>query len=31
VLNGFAWDAARQRMLVTGKLWPHIFELKITP
>jgi glutaminyl-peptide cyclotransferase len=31
VLNGIAWDAARQRMLVTGKLWPHIFELKITP
>ena len=31
VLNGIAWDAARRRLLVTGKLWPHIFELKIDP
>ena len=31
VLNGIAWDAARRRLLVTGKLWPHIFELKIEP
>lgn len=29
VLNGIAWDAVRRRLLVTGKLWPHIFELKI--
>lgn len=31
VLNGIAWDAGRQRLLVTGKLWPHIFELKMLP
>jgi glutamine cyclotransferase len=31
VLNGIAWDSARRRLLVTGKLWPHIFELKIEP
>jgi glutamine cyclotransferase len=31
VLNGIAWDAERRRLLVTGKLWPHIFELKIEP
>ena len=31
VLNGIAWDAVRRRLLVTGKLWPHIFELKIDP
>ena len=31
VLNGIAWDAARRRLLVTGKLWPHIFELKLAP
>lgn len=31
VLNGIAWDAARKRLLVTGKLWPEIFELSIGP
>jgi len=31
VLNGMAWDAARGRLLVTGKLWPAIFELQIDP
>jgi glutamine cyclotransferase len=29
VLNGIAWDSATGRMLVTGKLWPYIFELKV--
>lgn len=29
VLNGIAWDSASGKMLVTGKLWPHIFEVKI--
>lgn len=28
VLNGIAWDSARKRLLVTGKLWPHVFELQ---
>jgi glutamine cyclotransferase len=29
VLNGIAWDEADQRLFVTGKLWPSIFEIKI--
>ena len=28
VLNGIAWDSASGKMLVTGKLWPYIFEIK---
>jgi glutaminyl-peptide cyclotransferase len=31
VLNGIAYDAARDRLLVTGKLWPKIFEIAIVP
>ncbi len=31
VLNGIAWDEARQRLFVTGKLWPKIFEIKVIP
>lgn len=31
VLNGIAWDAEQQRLLVTGKLWAHIFEIKLIP
>lgn len=27
VLNGIAWDRARDRVLVTGKYWPTLFEL----
>jgi glutamine cyclotransferase len=29
VLNGIAYDAARDRLFVTGKLWPRIFEIKV--
>jgi glutaminyl-peptide cyclotransferase len=29
VLNGIAYDAARKRLFVTGKLWPKIFEIRI--
>ena len=29
VLNGIAYDAARDRLFVTGKLWPKVFEIKI--
>lgn len=29
VLNGIAYDQARGRLFVTGKLWPHLFEIKI--
>lgn len=27
VLNGIAWDADRQRLFVTGKLWPSLYEI----
>ena len=29
VLNGIAWDAARRRLYVTGKLWPKLFALAL--
>jgi glutamine cyclotransferase len=29
VLNGIAYDAAKDRLFVTGKLWPKIFEIRI--
>jgi glutaminyl-peptide cyclotransferase len=31
VLNGIAFDAANNRLFVTGKLWPRIFEIKLIP
>jgi len=30
VLNGIAYDAAGDRLFVTGKLWPRLFEIKLT-
>jgi glutamine cyclotransferase len=30
VLNGIAYDAARDRLFVTGKLWPKLFEIRLT-
>jgi glutaminyl-peptide cyclotransferase len=29
VLNGIAYDEAHDRLFVTGKLWPKVFEIKI--
>ncbi|GBG68771.1 hypothetical protein CBR_g3313 [Chara braunii] len=29
VLNGIAWDGQRERLFVTGKYWPTLFQLKI--
>ena len=29
VLNGIAWDAQKQRLFVTGKFWPKVFELRL--
>lgn len=29
VLNGIAYDAEHDRLFVTGKLWPRVFEIKI--
>lgn len=31
VLNGIAYDAAGDRLFVTGKLWSKIFEIKLVP
>lgn len=31
VLNGIAYDANSDRLVVTGKLWPKLFEIKIMP
>ncbi len=31
VLNGIAYDAARDRLFVTGKQWPTVFQIKIAP
>ena len=31
VLNGIAYDAAGDRLFVTGKLWPKVFEIRIAP
>ena len=29
VLNGIAYDQAQDRLFVTGKLWPRLFEIKL--
>jgi glutamine cyclotransferase len=29
VLNGIAYDAAADRLFVTGKWWPRVFEIKV--
>ena len=31
VLNGIAYDAEHDRLFVTGKLWPKIFEITLVP
>jgi glutaminyl-peptide cyclotransferase len=31
VMNGIAYDAANDRLFVTGKLWPRLFEIQIVP
>jgi glutamine cyclotransferase len=31
VLNGIAYDAEHDRLFVTGKLWPRLFEIKVIP
>lgn len=30
VLNGIAYDPAQDRLFVTGKLWPELFEIRLT-
>jgi glutamine cyclotransferase len=29
VLNGIAYDARGDRLFVTGKQWPTVFEIKV--
>lgn len=29
ILNGIAYDAANDRLFVTGKLWPKLFEIRL--
>jgi glutamine cyclotransferase len=31
VLNGIAYDVLGDRLFVTGKLWPKLFEIKLVP
>jgi glutamine cyclotransferase len=31
VLNGIAYDSQHDRLFVTGKLWPRVFEIEIIP
>ncbi len=31
VLNGIAYDATGDRLFVTGKLWPKLFEIRLVP
>jgi glutaminyl-peptide cyclotransferase len=31
VLNGIAYDAAHNRLFVTGKLWPRLFQIRVIP
>jgi glutaminyl-peptide cyclotransferase len=31
VLNGIAYDAQGDRLFVTGKLWPKLFEIELIP
>jgi glutamine cyclotransferase len=31
VLNGIAWDPQGQRLFVTGKLWPKLFQIELEP
>ncbi|MCX7512689.1 glutaminyl-peptide cyclotransferase [Frateuria sp. STR12] len=31
VLNGIAYDAAHDRLFVTGKRWPQVYEIRLRP
>ena len=31
VLNGIAYDQSRDRLFVTGKYWPQLFQIDISP
>jgi glutamine cyclotransferase len=29
--NGIAYDAANNRLFITGKFWPHLYEIELVP
>jgi glutamine cyclotransferase len=31
VVNGIAYDAATDRLFVTGKLWPTLYQITLSP
>jgi glutamine cyclotransferase len=31
VLNGIAYDSVANRLFVTGKLWPTLFQIRVEP
>jgi len=31
VLNGIAWDEKGKRLFVTGKKWPHVYQVRFVP
>ncbi len=31
VLNGVAWRSDKKHLLVTGKYWPKLFEIRLLP
>ena len=31
VLNGIAYDAEHDRLFVTGKQWPKLYEIRLVP
>lgn len=31
VLNGIAYDAGLDRLFITGKRWPHVYEIRLIP
>ena len=31
VLNGIAYDSQHDRLYVTGKLWPNLYEIQLMP
>jgi len=30
-MNGIAFDSARHKVYVTGKMWPNIYEISFNP